>query len=151
MMPNKDEPHEGIWRVAWCLSVRHLINNNTQADWRLPAMCIIAYIHLIIGRFLTLVHTRVTSAAFRSITNVFWDWERFTIGDSARSDSISQRNKLLEARIHTWMRKRQRFSTRRIPSMMGYNGRCEKSRQDASYTYGGSNREIVARINKTVI
>lgn len=109
MMPNRDEAHEGIWRVAWCLSVRHLINNNTQAGWRLPAMCIIAYTHLIIGRFLALVHTRASERAsercraFRSITNVFWDWERFTIGDSARSNSISQRNKLLEARIYAWM------------------------------------------------
>lgn len=34
----------------------------------------------------------------------------------------------------------------------GYNDRCEKLRQDANYTRGGgAHREIVGRINKTVI
>lgn len=145
MMANRDEPHERIWRVAWCLSVRHLINNNTQAGWRLPAMCIIAYTHLIIRPF---PHARAYASgrcrAFRSITNVFWDWEHFTIRDSARSNSISQGNKLLEARIRarTWMRERQRFSTRRI--LRGYTYRRRRDYNRPMWKIA-TRRELYAR------
>lgn len=36
-------------------------------------------------------------------------------------------------------------------SYSGHNDRCEKSQQDANCTRGGVHREIVGRINKTVI
>lgn len=93
-------------------------------------------------------YIRSTVLAHRSIINVSWDWNVFTIRDSTRSNSISQGNKLLDGRTHAGVEQareifdiavERRYSIAVVVHAVVppyttagiHTTRCEKSRREA--------------------